>query len=284
MKNIDLFDALDLINPNYIDEARASKLKHNKNVKERACDGKLRTKCLSAVAAVLAMSILIVSLTILGPNSPHISLALSDVQYPDMTYKPTGDPDTDKYREQYSKWNNDIEKQKEYIPRLLEEFTKRINNDDILLYYGWTSSDATRAIADNIEPEELKDHANEIAKRWRLKEFVLDGIKEHHLEKEMDGKPLGELDNEDNADEIITELKSFFEESEWAEGATGDEYDYWYDLFGETTLKPLLMGEHYIDVDKALEEAMDGMTVDETIEFLGIEPVPRYKIKTFSVY
>ena len=115
MKNIDLFDALDLINPNYIDEARASKLKHNKNVKERACDGKLRTKCLSAVAAVLAMSILIVSLTILGPNSPHVSLALSDVQYPDMTYKPTGDPDTDKYREQYSKWNNDIEKQKEYF-------------------------------------------------------------------------------------------------------------------------------------------------------------------------
>ncbi len=164
-----------------------------------------------------------------------------------------------------------IEKQKEYVPKLLEEFTKRINNDDILLYYGWTSSDATRAIADNLEPEELKDHANEIAKRWRLKEYVMDGIAEHHLEKEMDGKPLGELDNEDNADEIITELKSFFEESEWAEGATGDEYDYWYDLFGETTLKPLLMGEHYIDVDKALDEAMDGMTVEETIDFLGID-------------
>ena len=163
-----------------------------------------------------------------------------------------------------------VEKQKEHIPKLLEEFTKRINNDDILLYYGWTENDVARAIADNIEPEELKDHANEIAKRWRLKEFVLDGIKEHHLEKEMDGKPLGELDNEDNADEIVTELKSFFEESEWAEGATGDEYDYWYDLFGETTLKPLLMGEHYIDVDKALEEAMDGMSVEETIDFLGI--------------
>ena len=75
--------------------------------------------------------------------------------------------------------------QKEHIPKLLEEFTKRINNDDILLYYGWTENDVARAIADNIEPEELKDHANEIAKRWRLKEFVMDGIAEHHLQKEM---------------------------------------------------------------------------------------------------
>ena len=114
MKNIDLFDALDLVDPEFIDEARVSKIKKDKKLKEDIRDNKLRTKWLSTVAAILVMSILIVSLTIIGPNSPYISLALSQAQYPIMTYKPTGDPATEEYREQYSMWSDDIEKQKEF--------------------------------------------------------------------------------------------------------------------------------------------------------------------------
>ena len=34
MKNIDLFDALDLIDPDFVDEARVSKIKKDKKLKE----------------------------------------------------------------------------------------------------------------------------------------------------------------------------------------------------------------------------------------------------------
>ena len=114
MKNIDLFDALDLIDPDFVDEARVSKIKQDKKLKEDVRDNKLRTRWISTLAAMLAVSILIVSLAIIGPDSPYASLALSQAQYPIMTYKPTGDPATEEYREQYSLWSNDIEKQKEF--------------------------------------------------------------------------------------------------------------------------------------------------------------------------
>ena len=49
MKNIDLFDALDLIDPDFVDEARVSKIKQDKKLKEDVRDNKLRTRWLSAV-------------------------------------------------------------------------------------------------------------------------------------------------------------------------------------------------------------------------------------------
>ena len=166
---------------------------------------------------------------------------------------------------------------KQYLNPMLDEFTHRIYND-MFTYYGWEQLDVARALADNLENEEFNKYANEEVRRWRLKDFVMGGIVEHNLLKELDDKSLGNIDDEDKAYEIVTELKVYFEGSEWAEGATGDEYDFWYDLFGEQELMPLLMGERYKDIDKEFDKVIDEMTVNETIDFLGINVDYKQKV------
>ncbi|MBE5751951.1 MAG: DUF3849 domain-containing protein [Clostridiales bacterium] len=159
---------------------------------------------------------------------------------------------------------------RKFIPNLLGEFTDRIHCDE-LLYYGWGKYDVASALADNLEPDELLEEANKTYQTFVLRDYMQDGLYKHHLLDLMRGKAIGELDDEDAADEVLTELKEHFENSQWAEGFEGKAYDEWYDEFAEYTLKPILMGKHHIDVDKLFEEETKDMNIDEFREFLGLD-------------
>ena len=162
------------------------------------------------------------------------------------------------------------EEMRKFIPNLLGEFTDRIHCDE-LLYYGWVKYDVSSALADNLEPDELLEEANKTYERCELRDYMQEGMFNHHLLDLMRGKTIGELDDEDAADEVLTELKEHFENSRWAEDFEEEAYDEWYDEFAEYTLKPILMGKHYLDVDKEIDKMMDGMTVNETLDFLGLD-------------
>ena len=57
------------------------------------------------------------------------------------------------------------------------------------IYYMDSSQSGKIFRADlNLENEEFNQYANEQVKHWRLKDFVLEGMKEHNLLKKLDGK------------------------------------------------------------------------------------------------
>ena len=162
------------------------------------------------------------------------------------------------------------EEMRKFIPALVDEFADRIDVDE-LNYYGWAKYDVASALADNLEPDELLEEANKTYESWVLRDYMQEGLYNHHLLDLMRGKAIGELDDEDAADEVLTELKEHFENSQWAEGFEDEAYDEWYDEFAEYTLKPILMGKHHIDVDKLFEEETKDMNIDEFREFLGLD-------------
>lgn len=150
-----------------------------------------------------------------------------------------------------------------FIPQLLDEFTARIGVDE-LLYYGWTSYDVASALADNLEPDELLEAANKTCENWKFRDYLQDGMYKYHVLDLMRGKKIGEVEDVDAADAVLTELKEHFENSSWSEGFEDEAFDEWYDEFSEYTLKPILMGDYYLDVDKEIDE----MTLDETLNAL----------------
>ena len=156
---------------------------------------------------------------------------------------------------------------KQYVSMMLDEFTHRIFNDSFL-YYGWYETDVTKSLAKNLENEELKESADVIAKRIALNDFIQAGLRDHNSYKYLH---VGEIKDEEQADEIATELKSWFEDSQYANGMKGEEFDYWYDEYAESTVKPILMGRPYIDVDELFEQETKDMTVDEFREFIGLD-------------
>ena len=85
-------------------------------------------------------------------------------------------------------------------------------------------------------------------------------------------KPFDEITDEEKARKIAEALKEYFRRSDWAGDMEDDGYDEWYDRFMESDVQPILMGEHYLDLDKEIDKIMDEMTVEEAEEFLGVEP------------
>ena len=158
---------------------------------------------------------------------------------------------------------------KQYVDKMLTEFTKRIYSDN-LLNYGWYETDVMKALAENVSNNELKATAKQVVDDYALKDFIQAGLKDHNSYKDV---VVGDVSDYDEADEMATELKSWFEDSAYARDFKGKAFDEWYDAFCENTVKPMLMGKHYIDFDELFEETTKDMTVDEFREFIGVEPI-----------
>ncbi len=165
----------------------------------------------------------------------------------------------------------DIEEQRKWIPNLLAEFTSRIYNDG-LLHYGWNEQDVSSSLADNLEPDELLEEANKTYEFWRLRDYMHDGILLYELSETLGEEKIGEITDEEKARKIAEALREHFRRSDWAGDTEADEYDKWYDGFMKSDVVPMLMGEHYLDIDKEIDKIMDEMTVEEAEEFLGVEP------------
>ncbi|MGN1372682.1 MAG: DUF3849 domain-containing protein [Candidatus Coproplasma sp.] len=161
-----------------------------------------------------------------------------------------------------------IKPDKRYVPGLIDEYTDKIY-DDALKHYGWVKSDITKAIVNRIDNAELKDETENDVKQSELQEFVRQGLIDHNLHEVV----IGEVTDEDDAYEIATELKSWFEDSSFTEGTSGEEFDYWYDDFSEETIIPLLMGRHYNAEDELYEAVTKDMNTNEFREFAGLEPI-----------
>ncbi|MGN0509594.1 MAG: DUF3849 domain-containing protein, partial [Ruminococcus sp.] len=138
-----------------------------------------------------------------------------------------------------------------------------------LNHYGWVKADIPRAIMNRIDNAELKDETEKYVKQNELQEFVRQGLIDHNLHDVV----IGEVIDEDDAYEIATELKSWFEDSSFTEGTSGEEFDYWYDDFSDETIIPLLMGRHYNAEDELYEAVTKDMNTNEFREFAGLEPI-----------
>jgi len=155
------------------------------------------------------------------------------------------------------------ENEVKYVPKLLDEFTDRINNDGMLAYYGWTRTDVMRAIVDDLNDGMLKDKAKEIVDNVMLTEFIQSGLEDHGILSDL---KIGEIADEDAAYEIATELKSWFEESRYAKDFKGKAFDEWYDLFMENEVIPILMGDNYVS-----DEPMETITKDIQAELDDVQ-------------
>jgi len=162
-----------------------------------------------------------------------------------------------------------VEEMRKYIPTLLSEFTDRIY-DDVLEYYGCDKNNVGSFLSDNLQPDELLEEANKEVDRWKLIDYLQDGMYKHHILDLMKGKSIGKLDDNDAADSVLVELKEHFENTEWSEGFEDVAYDEWYDEFSEYTLKPILMGENYNKAEEIILNEMENMSDEEVLDFLDI--------------
>lgn len=187
-----------------------------------------------------------------------------------------------------------VKPDKEFIPELLEEFTKRIYNEK-LNYYGWYETDVTKSLANNLENNELNEVAQEITKDNALKSFIQDGLKEHNSYKDM---RIGDVTDYDEAYEMATELKSWFEDNYYAKDYPADDFDGWYDDFMEEKVIPIIMGANYKEeetksrpndrielnchckegIEQYIKNNFDGMRLNtdglsELVEFYGAERI-----------
>ena len=171
----------------------------------------------------------------------------------------------------FEKEKPSAEEMRKFIPNLLREFTERIHCDE-LLYYGWVKYDVASALADNLEPDELLEEANRVYDDWKLREFI-----DEHLPgiEELNGKMQGF--SKEEVSMIIEKMNDTFIDSKW-DRSYDDEVHYktWYKQFSQERLLPIL-NERLFDVDKEIDKMMDGMTVDETLDFLGLDKVKAFE-------
>ena len=165
----------------------------------------------------------------------------------------------------------------QYVDKMFEEFTERIYSDN-LRYYGWTETDVMKSLSKQITDNDLRARAEHIVEERALREFIQAGLKDYDSYKDI---VVGEVSDYDEADEMAMELKTWFEGSPYAKDYTGKAFDEWYEAFTENTVKPILMGDHYIDVDELFEEEIKNMDVDEFREFVGLEPID-YKARVIE--
>lgn len=173
----------------------------------------------------------------------------------------------------------ETDKMMRYTNDLIDEFSERIYGNGILEHYGWTEDNVASRIAENITPEDLKENAKiyvDVRSSTRLEEFVKQGLKEI---KWLDGRT--ENFTEGEIEDIKSDLKEHFEDSEWDESSDEYPYDDWYDDFSEEELPKYLSPMHEIDIDKELEKELDGMTTTEAQEFLGVETID-YKAEVIA--
>ena len=170
-----------------------------------------------------------------------------------------------RYLEQFGLSESD--EMKRYVAPLLDDFTKRFYSFP-LEEYGWDIVNVTSALAKSLTDDDMREEASQIVEERRLHGFIDNGLEEIEWLK-------GRQFNKDEIDDIVADLKPYFEGSEYDGGFHGREYDEYYDEFAEESIVPYLESKAF-DIDKELEKEIDKMTVEETRDFLGVEDDKRY--------
>ncbi len=129
-----------------------------------------------------------------------------------------------------------------YLQGLLDEFTDRIGAFP-LEEYGWTRTNVTDALADNIQDETLRKKAKEYADTRRFNNYLTVGLMSLDW---LNGRT--ENFTDDEIDEIVYDLKEHFEYSAWDN--SGGNFDDWYEDFIEKTLKPALKARSNMEQEK----------------------------------
>ncbi len=166
-----------------------------------------------------------------------------------------------RYLEQFGLSESD--EMKRYVAPLLDDFTKRFYSFP-LEEYGWDIVNVTSALAKGLTDEEMREEASRIVEERRLHGFIDNGLETIEWLK-------GRRFNKDEIDDIVADLKPYFEGSEYDGGFRGKDYDEYYDEFAEESIVPYLESKAF-DIDKELEKEMENMSADEVQEMLGIEP------------
>lgn len=157
---------------------------------------------------------------------------------------------------------SESEDMKPYVKPLLDDFAVRFGSIP-LEEYGWELDSVGMVLARSLTNDELKEEANRIVEERRLHGFIDNGLETIEW---LNGRNF----NKDEIDDIVSDLKPYFEGSEYDGGYRGREFDECYDEFAEESIVPYLESKAF-DIDKELEKELDGMTDDEAKEFLGIK-------------
>lgn len=162
---------------------------------------------------------------------------------------------------------SESDEMKRYVAPLLDDFIKRFYSFP-LEEYGWDIGSVTSALAKGLTDDDMREEASRIVEERRLHGFIDNGLETIEWLK-------GRRFNKDEIDDIVADLKPYFEGSEYDGGFRGKEYDEYYDEFAEESIVPYLESKVF-DIDKEFEKETDKMTVEETRDFLGVEDDKRY--------
>ena len=172
-------------------------------------------------------------------------------------------------REALKKYFNDhslatVEEMKPQLKSVLDYTSSRFDMFS-LEKYGWSKVNVKQALIRTFENDELKDYAETVIKQEHLHEFIDNGLKEITWLEDRNGHF-----NKDEIEDIVNDLKPYFEGSSFDESSLVVPYDDWYDFLAEEEIEPYLETKAF-DIDKEIENTLDGMTSEQAQEFLGID-------------
>lgn len=151
-----------------------------------------------------------------------------------------------------------------YMEPIVEDLSERIYMLG-LEQYGWDQDSVTNALIKNIDDRQLRAMLQIKQEEKRVQKFI---DKELHNIRWLEESG-GEI-TEDNIDDVINDLRPAFEESDfYPKDEEDDPYYPWYDPFSDMYVEPYLKSKIF-DVNKEVDQAMSGMTIEETEEFLGL--------------
>lgn len=159
-----------------------------------------------------------------------------------------------------------------YLSGMLESYLMRFPLDVLYEFYGWDKESVIDSLADNIEDEQLRHLAEDTAAEIIFNGFMTDKLLER---KWLSGRTDGFT--EDEIEDLAVDLKADFEDSVYDQSNDEYPYDEWYDDFMEERVKPWLEARAGFDLDKELENVLDGMSADEAAAFLGVDTEINYK-------
>lgn len=161
---------------------------------------------------------------------------------------------------------SETEQMKPYVKDLLEEFTARFGGLP-LQEYGWYISDVRTALAKNIPNDEIKEYAV-LAKD----EIELHNAIDYNIGniKWLDGKTDGFM--QDEISDIVNDMKSTFEDTQFDKSNADYPYDEFYDDFAEEKIVPYLQTKAAASSeDMSLEEQVKASVNAEYQAFYNAE-------------
>ena len=162
------------------------------------------------------------------------------------------------------------EQMKPFVIPLLDYFVARFD-DFPLNHYGWDKEGVYSAIANNISGESLSAMVKEQNEERKLENFI---------DRKIDKLAwiINRTYSSGDIDDIVKDLKPYFENSEYDGGFKGDEFDRYYDEFAEEKIVPYLESQAE-DEEMAAEPQWKYDYLLEGVNF--DEP---QKVKTYFAY